>query len=232
MIYITGDKHGACQLVDLSAANWPEGQSLSKNDYLIIAGDFGGVFYGGTKDAKVLDFYDSCPWTTLFIDGNHENSDLLGQYPVSQWHGGKVQYIRPSLIHLMRGQVYTIDDNTFFTMGGASSIDRDYRIEGESWWKNELPSGDEYYEADKNLMANDNRVDYVITHCCSARQYYRFAAVHFNSFVRDNLTDYLDELEKRLSFKHWYYGHHHQDICVDDKHTMLCRKVIKLRTES
>ena len=228
MIYITGDKHGSYQLNDLCATSWPEGQKLSKNDFLIIAGDFGGVFYGDEKDNEVLDFYESSPWTTLFIDGNHENFDLLAQYPVTEWNGGKIQYIRPTLIHLMRGQVDTIDDKLFFTMGGATSVDKDYRIEGKSWWRAELPSGEEYYEADKNLMTNNNSVDYVITHCCSARQYYRFAAVHFNSFVRDNLTDYLDELEIRLSFKHWYYGHHHEDICVDDNHTMLCRKVVKI----
>ena len=228
MIYITGDKHGFYQLNDLDSTNWPEGQDLSKDDYLIIAGDFGGVFYGGEKDNKVLDFYESCPWTTLFIDGNHENFDLLTKYPVTEWNGGKVHRIRPSIIHLMRGQVFTIDGKTFFTMGGATSIDRNYRTEGESWWRDELPSGEELFEADRNLAACNNSVDYVITHCCSARQYYRFAAAHFSTFVRDNLTDYLDELEKMLSFKHWYYGHHHEDLNVDDTHTMLCRKVVKI----
>lgn len=227
-VYITGDKHGSYQLTDLSAANWPDGQNLTKNDYLIIAGDFGGVFYGGEKDNEVLDFYESCPWTTLFVDGNHENFDLLAQYPITEWNGGKIQYVRPSLIHLMRGQVFIIDDKTFFSMGGATSVDKDYRIEGETWWRAELPSWEEYCEADKNLIANNNRVDYVITHCCSARQYYRFAATHFNSFARDSLTDYFDDLEKRLSFKHWYYGHHHEDICVDDSHTMLCKSVVKI----
>lgn len=67
MIYITGDKHGSYQLNDLCAASWPEGQNLSKNDFLIIAGDFGGVFYGDEKDNEVLDFYESSPWTTLLL---------------------------------------------------------------------------------------------------------------------------------------------------------------------
>lgn len=228
MIYITGDKHGSIQLDDLSTSNWPEGQSLTKNDYLIVAGDFGGIFHGGETDRKVLDYYEACPWTTLFIDGNHENFDLLAQYPVTEWNGGKVQYVRPSVIHLMRGQIYTINGKSFFTMGGATSMDKDYRIEGQSWWKEELPSGEEYFEADGNLAACDNKVDFIVTHCCSARQFYRFAARDFHSFVHDSLTDYLNELEKRVEFKHWYYGHHHQDIEVDEQHTMLCRKVIKI----
>lgn len=230
MIFITGDKHGAYQLDDISDSNWPEGQSLSKDDYLIIAGDFGGVFYGDKRDDRVLDYYESCPWTTLFVDGNHENFDLLAQYPTTEWNEGKVQFIRPSVIHLMRGQVYKIDGKTFFTMGGATSVDRNLRVEGKSWWREELPSGEEYFEADNNLALHKNRVDYIITHCCSARQYYRFAAVHFQEFVRDNLTDYLDEIEKRVEFKLWWYGHHHQDINVDEKHTMVCRKVVRIST--
>lgn len=228
MIYITGDKHGALQLADFSQVNWPEGQSLTKKDFLIIAGDFGGVFHGEEKDKALLDYYESCPWTTLFVDGNHENFDLLSEFPVTEWNSGKVQFIRPSIIHLMRGQVYTIDGKTIFTMGGATSIDKNYRTEGESWWREELPSGEEYFEADKNLAAHNNKVDFIVTHCCSARQYYRFAAIHFHSFVRDSLTDYLDELEKRISFKHWYYGHHHEDLNVDEQHTMVCRKVIRI----
>lgn len=228
MIYVTGDKHGALQLEDLYASNWPEGQSLTKNDYLIVAGDFGGVFYGGEKDSQVLDFYESCPWTTLFIDGNHENFDLLAKYPVNEWNGGKVQFIRPSIIHLMRGQIYGIEGRTFFAMGGATSMDKDSRTDGFSWWKEELPSGEELYEADKNLAACGNKVDYVITHCCSARQYYRYSPVDYYSFFHDVLTDYFDELEKRVEFKHWYYGHHHEDVQVDEQHTMLCRKVVRI----
>lgn len=229
MIYITGDKHGSLQLEDLNKLNWPEGQELTKEDFLIVAGDWGGLFYGGEKDQAVLDFYEAQPWTTLFVEGNHENFELLNAYPIEDWHGGKVQFIRPSVIHLMRGQIYEVDGKSFFTMGGATSIDKGYaRWEGFFWWKEELPSWEEYMEADCNLEAHHNEVDYIITHCCSARQFYRFNAGSYASFQNDSLTDYMDELEKRVRFKHWYYGHHHEDIEVDEQHTMLYRKVVRI----
>ena len=60
---------------------------------------------------------------SLFVSGNHENYDLLRNYPISQWHGGLVQAIRPSVLHLMRGQLYNICGKRIFTMGGASSHD-------------------------------------------------------------------------------------------------------------
>ena len=56
------------------------------------------------------------------MDGNHENFELLDDYPVSRWHGGKVHFIKESVIHLMRGQIYTIDGKTFFTFGGGYVI--------------------------------------------------------------------------------------------------------------
>ena len=48
---------------------------------------------------------------------------MLRELPVEDWHGGTVQRVRPSVIHLMRGQVYDIAGKRFFTMGGASSRD-------------------------------------------------------------------------------------------------------------
>lgn len=59
----------------------------------------------------------------LFIDGNYENFDKLSRFPVETWCGGKVHKIRETVIHLMRGEVYCIEGNTVFVMGGGYSID-------------------------------------------------------------------------------------------------------------
>ena len=48
---------------------------------------------------------------------------MLTEFPIEDWHGGRVQHIRPSVIHLMQGQICGIQGKTFFTMGGASSHD-------------------------------------------------------------------------------------------------------------
>ena len=77
------------------------------------------------EETMLLDWLDCKSFTTLFVDGNHENFDRLYDYPVENWHGGKVHKIRPSVIHLMRGQVFDIDDRSIFTFGGASSHDID-----------------------------------------------------------------------------------------------------------
>ena len=51
------------------------------------------------------------------------NFDRLYQYPVEDWHSGKVHKIRESVLHLMRGQVFEIEEKKIFSFGGASSHD-------------------------------------------------------------------------------------------------------------
>ena len=124
MIYITGDCHGNFERFNTSI--FPEQNEMTKEDYVIICGDFGGVWHKGAEsneETMVLDWLDSRPFTTLFVCGNHENFDRLYQYPVENWHGGKVHKIRESVIHLMRGQVFKIAEKKIFSFGGASSHD-------------------------------------------------------------------------------------------------------------
>ena len=98
----------------------------------------------------------------LWIDGNHENFDMLYQFPLIDKFGGKVREIAPDIYHLDRGQVLTIDGKKIFCMGGARSVDKEYRVEHISWWKEEMPSREEMERAIAALEQNHWRVDYVI----------------------------------------------------------------------
>ena len=191
MIYITGDCHG--DFVRFNKENFPEQIELTKDDYVIICGDFGGVWNVDEESKREtwwMEWLEGRPFTTLFVDGNHENFDRLYEYPVEEWHGAKVHKVRPSVIHLMRGQIYQIDGKKIFTFGGASSHDISggilepddpdyktkkkvldqgwlpYRINHVSWWKQELPSEAEMEEGLKNLSLHGNTVDFIVSHCC------------------------------------------------------------------
>ena len=121
-IYVTGDIHGT-PFPRLNTKMFPDQKHLTKDDYVIICGDF-GVIWNDTKTEKyLLDDLQERNFTTLFVDGNHENFDRLNTYPVETWHGGKVHKIRPNVIHLMRGQVFHLQGKTFWTFGGARSHD-------------------------------------------------------------------------------------------------------------
>ena len=120
-IFITGDTHG--DFTRFKKKIFYEQAELTKDDCVMIAGDFGGIWDGGAEERHWLDWLEAKPFTTLFVSGNHENFDMLAEFPIEDWHGGRVQRVRPSVIHLMRGQIYDIQGRTFFTMGGASSHD-------------------------------------------------------------------------------------------------------------
>ena len=244
MIFITGDTHA--DFSRFTNAEFPAQKYLTKEDYVIICGDFGGIWASGDihkiKEGRILNNLNERKFTILWVDGNHENFDRLYNYPVEEWHGGKVHFIRPSIIHLMRGQVYDIDGYKFFTFGGASSHDIDggvldpdspnfeneyfyarkshlpFRVNHWSWWKEELPSKEEMDEGLKNLEKHNYKVDYIITHCAPKNIQ---AILSNGTYKSDYLIDYLTEVAEKTKFKRWYFGHYHDNRRIDDKFTLL-----------
>lgn len=226
-IYVTGDTHGSEDFLKLRlfADAKPH---LSKSDYVIVAGDFGGVWSEKTLD-RDLKIFEDLPFTVLFVDGNHENFDLLNSFPVTEWNGGKVHMIRPDVIHLMRGQVFEIERNTIFTFGGATSIDKAFRREGISWWAEEVPSYEELDEGMANLKRYGNKVDYVVTHSCGERALMypplRTRDVQMRIYPENRL---LSCFEDTVEYGKWYFGHYHTDGRLNDKMTVLYRKIVPL----
>ena len=104
MVFATGDTHG--NFMRFSVENFPEQLKMTREDYVIITGDFGGIWCGDEKEQTALDELEALPFTLLWVDGNHENYNLLSKYPEEDWHGGRVQRIRPHILHLMRGQIF------------------------------------------------------------------------------------------------------------------------------
>lgn len=224
MIYITGDTHGPIDIHKLNKRYFDD-SNLTKDDYLIICGDFGLVWDNSPEEKYWLDWLNEKNYTTLFIDGNHENHSLLNSYPIEIWNGGKVHRIRDSILHLMRGQIFTLDSHTFFTMGGADSVDKDWRTPGKSWWPEEMPSNDEYEEAIQNLKLHNHQVDYIITHTAPTSI--------VNQLIPgikppNQLTDVLEAIKIGTKYKHWYFGHFHDDRDIDEKHTLLYHNIIPL----
>lgn len=209
MFYITGDLHGEYDIHKLSSKRFPMGNNLTRDDYLIICGDFSLVWNNGNSEMYWRDWLNNKPWTTLFVDGNHEKFPLLDRYPVTTKWGGKVHQIEDNIYHLMRGQVFEIDGKTFFTMGGASSHDIQYRTKNVDWWEEELPNEAEMQEGLANLDKYNWKVDCVITHCAPTE----FITSCINMrYSPDTLTEYLQHIDDKLDYEHWYMGHYHIDV--------------------
>lgn len=212
MIFITGDTHRIRDIDKLEPEQFPEQALLTRDDYLIIAGDFGAVWTGDDQDDEILEYHEVKNYTTLFIAGNHENYDLLEKYPVEVWNGGKVRRIREHVLQLMNGQVFKIDGKTFFTMGGATSVDRIFRKEGISWWPQEEPPEEELLEAVRNLSNAGRNVDYIITHTCPEKVRKQAFSV-YDDFIEysSQVEQFLDKVYDNVTYKKWFAGHIHID---------------------
>ncbi len=218
MIIITGDTHS--EKDRFSELFIPDEKLLSGKDYVIVCGDFGFVSDTDERKKAVIDELEKKPYNILFVDGNHENFNALGRLPVEIWNGGKIHRIRKNIIHLMRGQIFTIEDKSFFTLGGAFSIDRPLRIKNISYFEEEIPCLSELEEAKSNLEKHGNCVDYIITHQAPPEIITQIFHEKTIKKVQDNRDEkdiendflgYLNTLTQDISFGRWYFGHWHCD---------------------
>ena len=225
MIFITGDLHGNIDKSKLNTQFFPQQKELTKDDFVIIAGDFGGIWDESRSENWLLRWLEKKRFTTLFVDGNHENFDLLNSYPVTAWKGGKVHEVRPGILHLMRGQVFQIGAATLFTFGGADSIDKHYRTEGVSWWPQERPTEEEFFEGMKNLARHNYSVDYVISHTAPQDIVGQLGYLREDGKFIDPTTAMLSRFQEKINFNHWYFGHFHEDTTLG-KYTALYQEVV------
>ena len=250
MIYITGDTHS--DFSRFTEENFPIQSEMTKDDYIIICGDFGGVWTfeeESIREKELLDWLDNKNFTTLFVDGNHENYTRLYNYPIEEWKGGKVHKIRDSVLHLMRGEIFDIDNKKIFAFGGARSHDIQdgilnldeeekiyeyrkrgayFRIRDFSWWDLELPTNQEMENGIENLEKINYKVDYIISHCCPTS----IQALINSTYKRDILTDYLQQISEKCTFKRWYFGHYHDYKQVNSQFTLLYENIVPLEYES
>lgn len=223
-IFISGDIHGTVDIGKLvKYFDWRN--DLTKDDYLILCGDVGVCGFQSEQEKATIATLRKLPVTTLFCDGNHENFDKLYGYAEEEWNGGMIHRICDDIIHLMRGQVYDIDNLSFYVFGGAYSVDRNNRVEGITWFEEEIPSDDEIQMGWSNLETNDFSVDYVITHTAP---YEVISALGFDVYEEEEA--FIKELQRmadNMEFQQWFFGHLHEDVRIEE-YTCVYNEMIEL----
>ncbi len=218
MIYITGDLHGEIERFDDKRI-----KKLKKDDYLIVCGDFGFIWDGSAEEKRTLTKLATKKFTILFIDGKHENFDLLESYPVVEWHGGQTHKIAENIYHLMRGQIFDIEGKKILAFGGGESPDKEYRLSAGTWWERELPNINEMKQCLANLENVDKEVDYVITHEPPLDIKKLIDRGHDSI---NTLESFLNQLQRKLRFKKWYFGCMHIDRKITSRHQAVFSDVI------
>lgn len=84
------------------------------------------------------------------------------------------------------------------------------------WYPGEEPTENEISFAYENLKKYNNKVDYILTH-----KYPQSYESECHDYSFEGLIKYID---RNVSFKNWYSGHWHQNIIIDDMHTVVYDK--------
>lgn len=219
MIFVTGDTHG-----EKSRISEIEKQTnIKSGDYLIVCGDFGYIYLNDDSEKQFLDNLSQKPYTILFIDGNHECFPAIYEYPVVDFNGADAHQIRQNIFHIMRGQTFIIEGKSFFTMGGAYSIDKSKKVQTAKWWKEELPNSEEYKTAALSLKRADNKFDYIITHTAPKEIIYKMGYTPDQHDIE--LTGFLEYIMYECEYNQWFFGHFHEDKQINSKFRALFKDV-------
>ena len=230
--WFKGDLHGRFE--DFEQLPKEERQAV------IVLGDVGINFYGGLEDyiakKKLLSYGN---YTVYCLRGNHDkNPRTIEPHPIAEIDpdiGGVV--LRDAdfdrIKCLIDGNIYKIKEYTLLPIGGAYSVDKDYRLaRGWTWFDDE-----QIDERTKQLIIdniqNHRDIDIIISHTCPAswedKIKYLFSKQVDQSTIDKSTERFLDEVIHQIpDYKAYLFGHYHDDKQIGSKEFMLYHNFIKL----
>ena len=225
MIYITGDTHN-----DIDASNAStrcirvccHSQEVNHKEirYLVVLGDFGlpwydcpvdenGIHPRNGTDRYLLKWYNDKPFTVLALMGNHDNYDMIQRLPQVEMFGSTALKLSKNVFYLKRGEIYIIEGKSFLVLGGAASTDKAIRIPHVSWWEQEEWSAGEIKRFFDRLEKGGRTFDYVLSHTGPSAGIQ--CIENLDGLMPDSTVKLNDEVNSRVSYKKWFFGHWHSD---------------------
>lgn len=223
MIYITGDKHGDYRDVFDFCYKY----KTDINDILIVLGDAGINYHLDEFDYILKNKLRELPITLFCIHGNHEERpENIKTYNTKKFHNGIVYYEEeyPNILFAKDGEIYDFNNLKTLVIGGAYSIDKNYRIlMGYNWYPSEQPSDEIKKRVRDVLREVNNKVDVILSHTCPFKYlpYEAFMSGVDQTKVDKSTEEFLDEIENNTKYTNWYCGHYHIDKRIDKIRFMM-----------
>ena len=216
-VYVTGDTHGNFEWLP----QWCEKLNTTLDDALIILGDSGILYYGNDnwQEKKIKGIIKNCPITLLCVRGNHENRasnyDMefipLDNDPVIP-SGYYVEKDYPNIRHIADGSIFKLNDSNCLAIGGAYSIDKEYRkLMGWNWFEDEELSDEEM--ADILDKIDHKAFEFVFTHTCPEdwQPYDLFMNSFDQSKISKRMEKFMTTVSETVDFDYWFFGHYHDN---------------------
>jgi Icc-related predicted phosphoesterase len=212
-VMILGDTHGnghfLDQVIDLAMER--------ECEYIYQLGDFGywpheldGVEFLDTLSAALVEVGIKL----IFVDGNHENHEMLRKESKKvKMFGTEFFEIRPNLYWTGRTNTWVHEEVRFAALGGAASIDEDDRVEGVSWWAEEITTKEDVQELVDKI--GGRYVDIMLTHDAPTAVEEAYGKrLMFHEKSKNNrylINDALTVIEPaRLFHGHYHYKMHYK----------------------
>lgn len=183
----------------------------------IHTGDFGYNFDDAylnavNKSARRKDI------VVMFVDGNHENHEWLNAQPIDD---DGVRRLRPRVWHLPRGFRWEWCGLKFLAMGGAHSVDRQSRMPGVSWWKEETIT-----MAQAGAAINGGDVDVMISHDAPAGHFIpglapsgMFPEAEINS--ANQHREVIRWIAESINVRYIWHGHYHSKYRTESNGVLI-----------
>lgn len=216
---ITGDKHGSFTYL-LDDLQHFYGDHKPEDLGIIILGDAGLNFYLNKTDEKKKAFLNARGYKFYLVRGNHElrPSMLENIQKVYDWDVNGDIYIEeeyPNIKYLIDGEYYFINGFKCLCLGGAYSVDKEYRLLNHyPWFPDEQLSEKEMEDIFYRL--DGDHFDFVLSHTCP---YSWMPKDLFLSFIDQSKVDnsmeiWMDDFKDKIDWDVWLFGHYHSDRLV------------------
>ena len=227
--FITGDTHRNFDKIEEYINDF-----FPVSSSLIILGDAGINYFLDESDNELKKRLNNLECNFYLVRGNHEErpENLPNMVEVYDDNVKGYIYMEPrykKIRYFIDGEEYYINDQKTLVIGGAYSIDKDYRLAvGWNWFEEEQLNEE---ERDQILSkVKGKQYDTVLSHTCP--ESFKYCATKGNLiFGIDNTMElFLENIKESISYDRWYFGHFHEDLKCEDNAYCLFEYILPFGT--
>lgn len=232
--YLTGDIHG-----QIPVENWRIAVDTPYDESaIIILGDAGFNYYLNKKDNKVKDkVAEEFPGLTIYcVHGNHEErpeklENISSVYDEDTHNHIWVEEDYPNIRYFHMWGEYKIAGYTTFVMGGAFSVDKEYRLLNHwQWFPTEQMTFNE--KLDMLHYVDKKHFDLILSHTCpyTWQPFDLFLPFIDQSKVDNGMEHLFEDVLQNTFFDKWCYGHFHDDRWQNNRARMFYTDCVKIES--
>lgn len=222
MIWITGDKHGD---IDPFLKN-PAYRKIKKNDTLLICGDFGFLWDESRKEMKNLKWLSRRKFKIAFVEGCHDNQQILSKYPLTNWNGGRARLISENIIHLINGEFYYIENKKVLAFGGGFSDNSGQLTQNDENLLQKISITSQVDTLIENIKKAEQSFDLIISHEAPSSI---APCLETSTFHCNCINNILEEIRTHAKFNKWFFGKYHIDKIIPPKYCAMFENVLSFK---